>query len=117
MKKNKFNLGFALLAATALTTSACANDQPLNADNDFACRDQSGRIVDEDFCDNDNGGSNGALMFLWLSSNGYKNKYGKHPSGYNPRAYSGKTTKGFAKSNGISRGGFGSSGRSMSAGS
>jgi hypothetical protein len=126
MKKNKFNLIFATLAATALTTvSACAPaTEPLTADNDIACRDREGKIVDDDLCevDNDGSGANGAimgaaLMYMFMSSNQYHSKYGHYPKGYNPKAYTGKTTSSFAKAHGTSRGGFGSSGRSMSAGS
>jgi hypothetical protein len=111
----KFALGFTILAAMGVT--ACAQrDEPLTADNDMACRDRNGNIVDEDFCDDDNGGHAG--MFLFMSSNGYHKKYGHYPKGYSPKAYAGKTTGGFRSSlPSTSRGGFGASGRGMSAGS
>jgi hypothetical protein len=120
MKKTKFNLGFTLLAASSLlAVSACAKPEPLTADNDVACRDRDGNIVDDDYCERGGGGGNGAFMFLWLSSNGYKSRYGKYPKSYNPKSYAGKTRSGFSKAygGGTSRGGFGSSGRGMSSGS
>jgi hypothetical protein len=116
MKKSKLNLSFTLLAASAVMLAGCAKPEPLTADNDVACRDNQGRVVDEDLCDGGGGtDSNGMLLFMMMSSNGYKNKYGKYPHGYNPKSYAGKTTKSFGGGS-VSRGGFGSSGRGMSAG-
>lgn len=117
MKNRKINLTFAVLAATSLLAAGgCAKPQPLTPDNDVACRDRAGNIVDDDYCEDGGYDGNGMLMFMMLSSNGYKSRHGSYPKSYNPKSYKGATVGGFRSST-SSRGGFGSSGRGFSAGS
>jgi hypothetical protein len=55
---------FLLLASGG--TAACDSDSP-NEDGHFYCTDNSGTVVDEDYCDDSNGGG-GGFFFMYMGS-------------------------------------------------
>lgn len=57
--------------------AACDNGEDPNEDGHFYCTDSSGTVIDEDYCDDSDGGDSSGFFFMYMGSSMHY-----PPSGY-----------------------------------